>query len=584
MPVFLDVLSLSIASLTLVLVLYLPKRGEIDLLSMAVLVAYPVSLLIPTCIGLIMIPAMRLRDSVSFFIFLAAVAVTAWSWMKWNLMALNGVASEGAGFNVSFSIAILSAGLATSVWRLKSSDDPEWDRLCEGFLRLLPIVTVVMACGAVVAANTITSVPHLVSLLTNIGSVLIIALAIIRQSHLLNERDELLTAQAEIIKTGMLLQSIIDTAPIRVFWKDLESRYLGCNTEFAKDAGEASPSDLIGKDDYQLGWKEQADLYRADDRKVMNSGVPKLSYDEPQTTPSGQQIWLRTSKVPLRNEKDDKIIGVLGIYEDITERKHIEEELQRHRYHLEERVTERTIELHAAKDAAERANLAKSEFLSSMSHELRTPLNAILGFGQLLETDATLSDDQRADVSMIVEAGEHLLDMITEILDLSMIESGNIKVSTDTVDCGELADICLALIQPSAKAQGIRIDHDKFADVAVRADRMRLKQVLINLLSNAVKYNRNGGHVRLHAAQAEGDRVRIAVTDTGLGIPCDRQHELFQPFNRLGAEAGAIDGAGIGLMLCKRLIELMDGKIGVESEVGKGSTFWIELPCAPNRS
>lgn len=326
--VLLDVLSLSIASLTLVLVIYLPKRGDLDLLSMAVLVSYPVSLLIPTCIGLIMIPSMRLCIKSGFTLFLIAVTATAWSWMHWNTLALNGLAINGAWFNVSFSIAILLAGLEVSVWQLKHTDSPRWDRACEAFLRMLPIATVIMASAAIVAAGSLPESQNLVASLTYSGALLVIILAIVRQSQQLKDRDLLLAAQAEALKTGALLQSIIECAPVRVFWKDRESRFLGCNSLFAQDAGYTQPAQLIGKNDFEMSWKNQAELYRADDSKVLESGIAKLNYDVPQSTPDGRTTWLRTSKVPLSDTETGEIIGVLGLYEDITERKSAEEELR----------------------------------------------------------------------------------------------------------------------------------------------------------------------------------------------------------------------------------------------------------------
>lgn len=326
--ILLDVLSLSIASLTLVLVMYLPKRGDLDLLSMAVLVTYPVSLLIPTCMGLIMILAMRLRMSSGFLIFLAAIAVTAWSWMHWNLMALNGITITGASSNISFSIAVLIAGLTVSVWKLEFSDAPEWDRICEASLRMLPIITVILASSAIVGANAMPDSLETVSSLTYIGAVLVIVLAIIRQSRLLKERDQLLALQAEELGAAKVLRSVINTAPIRVFWKDRNLRFLGCNSLFAQDAGYTQPDQLIGKTDFEMAWKAQAGLYRADDHRVIETGIPKLNYDEPQSTADGRAIWLRTSKVPLCRTDNGEIVGVLGIYEDITERKAAEEELR----------------------------------------------------------------------------------------------------------------------------------------------------------------------------------------------------------------------------------------------------------------
>ncbi|MBS1212394.1 MAG: diguanylate cyclase/phosphodiesterase with sensor(s), partial [Proteobacteria bacterium] len=274
-------------------------------------------LLMATCIGLIMIPAMRLTSTLSLWLFLPSVAVTAWSWMTWNLMALDGITIDGAWFNVSFSIAILLAGLGVANWQLEHSENPAWDRLCEGFLRLLPLLSVVVASGAVIVTTAHPDLPAIVRKATLVGSLTVIVLAMIRQGMLLKERDQLLSAQEEIIRGKTLLQSVLDTAPTRVFWKDQHLRYLGCNTAFAIDAGADRPEDVIGKSDQQLAWREQAALYQADDRAVMESGQAKLGFEEPQTTPDGRTIWLRTSKVPLR-DSSGQVIGVLGVYEDIT--------------------------------------------------------------------------------------------------------------------------------------------------------------------------------------------------------------------------------------------------------------------------
>ncbi len=248
-----------------------------------------------------------------------------------------------------------------------------------------------------------------------------------------------------------------------------------------------------------------------------------------------------------------------GILRDISQRKQYEREII------------------AARDDAERANNAKSEFLSSMSHELRTPMNAILGFSQLLEIDAGLSEDQADYVGEILKAGRHLLELINEVLDLAKIESGNVDLSLEPLLCAELIAECLALIKPIAQAQGITIHDTVIGVYLIRADRTRLKQVLLNLLSNAIKYNRPQGEVSIRVSVHDGV-VRLAVSDTGYGIPASRQQEVFQPFSRLGAEETEIEGTGIGLTISRRLMDMMGGSIGMESEEGRGSTFWIELP------
>jgi signal transduction histidine kinase/CheY-like chemotaxis protein len=242
---------------------------------------------------------------------------------------------------------------------------------------------------------------------------------------------------------------------------------------------------------------------------------------------------------------------------------------------MEHALKEESVE---ARLEADRANKAKSEFLSRMSHELRTPLNAVLGFAQVLEMDP-LDEDQSESVRQINKAGTHLLHLINEVLDLSRIEAGRLSMSIEPVRWYEALEECLTLMTPLAADRGITVHADLEMDSSiefVRADHQRLKQILLNLLSNAVKYNSDDGSIIVAATENEG-RVRISVTDTGDGIPADRMHKLFSPFERLEADKTTIEGTGLGLALTKRLVEAMGGKIGLESEVGVGSTFWIEF-------
>ncbi len=270
---------------------------------------------------------------------------------------------------------------------------------------------------------------------------------------------------------------------------------------------------------------------------------------------------------------------VRGSITDISARKRAEAELQRLNDELEARVLQRTVELSVAMAEAERANMAKSEFLSRMSHELRTPLNAILGFGQLLEL-AALPADQADNVHEVLHAGRHLLELINEVLDLARIESGKFSISLEPLALQDLIADCLALIRPQAEASGIVIDEaEQHCCQQVRADRTRLKQVLLNLLSNAVKYNSPLGRVSV-TCLAQGDQVQIRVSDTGAGLAPEQQARLFKPFERLDSDSTDIEGTGIGLALSKRLVEVMDGEIGVESIPGVGSTFWVSLARA----
>ena len=237
-------------------------------------------------------------------------------------------------------------------------------------------------------------------------------------------------------------------------------------------------------------------------------------------------------------------------------------------------------ELRLAKEAAERANLAKSDFLSSMSHELRTPMNAVLGFGQILEFDDNLSPDQKDNVNEILKGGRHLLKLINDVLDLAKIESSSIKLSMEAVSVVDLIDECWRMLEPLAKTRSISLHKDLPLMAGVTADRGRLKQVLLNLLSNAINFNHEGGNIGARALSTKPGYLRIEVTDSGHGIAPERLPNIFEAFNRRGTAHGQVGGTGIGLIITRRLVSLMDGEVGVESQLGFGTTFWLELPVA----
>jgi PAS domain S-box-containing protein len=271
------------------------------------------------------------------------------------------------------------------------------------------------------------------------------------------------------------------------------------------------------------------------------------------------------------HDRDRTPQGVLATARDVTERQLLDRALQ-----------ETNIALESAKSAAEKANLAKSDFLSSMSHELRSPLNAILGFGQLMEAGPPLpSPAQKENIDQILQAGWYLLELINEILDLSLIESGRLSLSPEAMSLDEVLVDCQAMIEPQAQSRGIQMHFPATGrPIYVKADRTRVKQLIVNLLSNAIKYNRVDGSVEVTCDASVPERVRVSFRDMGQGLSAVQLTQLFQPFNRLGQEAGAEEGTGIGLVVCKRLVELMGGSIGVESTVGVGSVFWIELIAA----
>ncbi len=291
----------------------------------------------------------------------------------------------------------------------------------------------------------------------------------------------------------------------------------------------------------------------------------------------GARLSAVVSVTALR-DAGNAIIGYLLIGTDNTA--HLRSEAERAL--LDQSLQNKNVELERAKVVAEQANLAKSDFLSSMSHELRTPLGAILGFAQLVESGTPPPTPvQKRSIDQILKAGWYLLDLINEILDLALIESGKLALSVEPVPLAELMHECAAMIEAQAKQRGIRAEFPALAaSCFVRADHTRLKQVLINLLSNAIKYNKPGGSVVVDVARNPAGRLRISVSDTGKGLSAAELAQLFQPFNRLGQELTSEQGTGIGLVVSKRLVEWMGGIIGVESTVGVGSVFWIEIDLA----
>jgi len=517
--------------------------------------------------------------------------------------------------------------------------------------------------------------------------------------HDITERTK---SKAELAESRYLLKTIIDTTPMQVFWKDRDLRYLGCNPAFAIDAGKASPDEVVGKDDYQMAWSANADAYRSDDRHVIESGIPKLFYEESITSPIGNVSWVRTAKIPLRDE-DNEIIGVLGIYEDITARKQatdqlrklslaveqspitivitnvdaaieyvndafikntgysreevigqnprilhsgktspevylgmwdtmargqtwkgqfhnkrkngseytefaiispvcqpdgtithyvaakediterlrINEELDSHRHHLEDLVKQRTEELNEMRRLADAASQAKSVFLANMSHEIRTPMNAIIGLNHLLRR-AGATPEQVERLDKIDSAGQHLLSIINDILDISKIEANKLQLESKDFHLSAILDNVGSIIGESAKAKGLHVKVDRDAvPLWLRGDPTRLRQTLLNYAGNAVKFTEKGSiALRAKLLQEADDEllVRFEVADSGIGLSAEEIARLFQPFEQADrSTTRKFGGTGLGLAITRRLAELMGGEVGVDSTPGVGSTFWFTV-------
>ncbi|MBD3671764.1 MAG: PAS domain-containing protein [Gammaproteobacteria bacterium] len=355
-----------------------------------------------------------------------------------------------------------------------------------------------------------------------------------------------------------LFQRIFEASEQCVGITDTDGRMVYMNPAYERLLG-YSQDEMYGKSITTFFPDDEVDEYLS---KIKAAVKARQSWTGimPAVTKSGEKVMI-ASNVGYVTDDSGNIQYLFNLFSDFGE------ELRRRE------------ELSNARDAAERANKAKSEFLSSMSHELRTPMNAILGFAQLMEVDEDLTQEHQDGVHEILKAGRHLLDLINDVLDLAKVESGQLDMSLEPVELKPVIKECLSLVSTLAGRREVRIHHESTDGVILRADRTRLKQVILNLLSNAIKYNRLGGTVTLSAKPEDESMVRILVSDTGYGIANDRLSELFEPFKRLDAENSEIEGTGIGLTLTRRIVEIMGGEVAVESEQGVGSTFSIQLPA-----
>ncbi|MFO0608564.1 MAG: PAS domain S-box protein [Polyangiales bacterium] len=364
--------------------------------------------------------------------------------------------------------------------------------------------------------------------------------------------------------TADRLRSAVDAIEDAFALFDAEDRLVLCNSVFRRLVHEAQPGALVGKRYAEIldAWLDDLDLPDAAARaRFRDERLARRAREHTATV----DVRLRDGRSLRVGDRRTAEGGIVQTVWDRTD---------------DER---RSRELGEARATAEAASAAKSDFLSSMSHELRTPLNAILGFAQLLARDKRqpLADRHRERVERIMSGGEHLLRLINDILDLSRIEAGRVSLSIEPVGLADVIDEVLRTLDPIAARQSIALGLDPLpaSPSAVLADRTRFAQILMNFGSNAIKYNRPDGRVRFAVDVASPGRVRVTVSDTGIGIPLAQQEKIFQPFQRAGQEAGPIEGTGIGLTITRRLASLMAGTVGFRSEPGEGSSFWVELPA-----
>jgi PAS domain S-box-containing protein len=382
------------------------------------------------------------------------------------------------------------------------------------------------------------------------------AIAANRLETKLDERARQLSA------ANLFLDSVIDNIPNMIFVKDAKDlRFIRINAA-GEDLIGVSREEMIGKNDFDFFPADQAQLFTDGDRETLrNRRLVDIPEETIQTRHKGTRI-LHTRKIPILDTNGEPGF-LLGISEDITAAKGVQQALQ------------------LAQEEADRANRAKSQFLATMSHELRTPLNAILGFSELLSDDVTghLDDaTRRRFLDQIHTSGQHLLQLINDILDLSKVEAGQMDLHVLAVDLSQVVDDVRATVEPLARQRGVALDVELETGLQLIADPAKLKQMLLNLVSNAIKFNPSEGRVRIHARRIDS-WVEIAVSDTGIGIAEEDLDGLFAEFHQLDAGYGRQqEGTGLGLALTKRFAELHGGFVTVESAIGSGSTFTLHLP------
>lgn len=446
--------------------------------------------------------------------------------------------------------------IGTSIMRIVPPDRHDEEMMIRSRIlrgeRVEPMETVRMAKGGRLIEIAVTISPIKDSRGNVIGA-----------SKVARDITERKRSERELAESHSLIQAVIENTDDAIFVKDLEGRYKLINPAGARALGR-SLEEIIGRKDDEIFPPENAASTIAHDREVIATHTSHTYEDTAEM--DGQNRTFLSTKSPHR-DGGGELIGIVGISRDITERKRNEEALE------------------IAKNEAEKANRAKSEFLSRMSHELRTPLNAILGFSQLLES-SDLSATNLERVGYVQRAGRHLLELINEVLEISRIEAGRLELSLEPVQVMEVLREAADFVRPLAEERGIHLTLSgaENAELYVKADRQRLKQVLLNLVANAVKYNRERGTVHLQSQMQSHDCIRIAVVDSGVGIAEENRDRLFVPFERLGAEQSAVQGTGLGLALTKSFAEAMGGHLGFESKLGEGSTFWIDLPRADQTS
>nr|WP_298683211.1 PAS domain-containing sensor histidine kinase [uncultured Dongia sp.] len=568
----LDAAALSVGVLAVTFSLYLQINADANILQLGVLVTYPVSFLSPVCCGLVLVLMTRPRAAVPWIMMLVSLTAIGFIWMLWNALVLDNAIGSGKGMNAMFSAASLLCGYAAANWRLQPSASLTYARLAATSRYLLPMVLVLLACTAIILITAFPNVPRALQFTVDGASILVVALAVIRQSFLLKERDLLLRAESKARQVERRM---------RIFFEATNDPIFVCRVErgrFVYEELNAAALAIIGKQPGEFQEMTPHDVMPADladkvcglYRQCVASGEP-MRYEYAFDSPTGVH-WFDTRLLPVRDAKG-RITHLHGISRSVTD-------LKQQTGTLEQLAKD----LDRARRDAESANRAKSMFLAKMSHELRTPLNAILGFTEVMDRQVfgpVGSERYAGYLKDIHSSGHMLLLLVNDVLDLSKLEAGQYQLREESVDLGEIAAETCAMLEQQAQSKGIKLSNIRRPLPRVMADRRAISQILVNLVANGLKFTPSDGSVDIIIDRGVDGSPQLVVRDTGMGIP---QHEIDavrQAFVQgSGATRSAEAGTGLGLTIVCSMAELHGGAVTIDSEIGKGTTVTVRLPAS----